>query len=405
MEFSSALGVSRDLDRWRKVIRLTLLRNGGDAIATAMKRHSNRALAFSSDRRLVVFWNVTSRCNLSCPQCYIGAEATTSNEMSTAEAQAFIDDLASVKVPLLMFSGGEPLIRPDFWDLARHAQEMGIKTAVSTNGTLIDDEAASRLKELGVEYVGVSLDGATEETHDRIRGQGSYAKAVRGLESCLDVGLKCGVRVTATMENFKEIPALLDLTARLGVPRFCLYWLVPSGRGRNDYRGRQLKPDQVKAVFDQLYEAAGSFDPDIMEILTVDAPQDGAYLLERLSSDKEPALDNALTLLQRTGDSCSAGDRVANVDSRGNVYPCQFLQMDEYLIGNVTEQRFSSLWIDEDNHVLNLFRNKRGNLEGACQGCTSKDVCVGGCKARALYERGSIWASDPFCTKINKTDP
>jgi radical SAM protein with 4Fe4S-binding SPASM domain len=386
------------------MIRLTLLRHGGDTIGTAIKHRSepsNRMLAFTEVRRPVVFWNITSRCNLSCPQCYISAGASSANELSTAEAMALMDDLASMRVPLLMFTGGEPLLRPDFWELADYARDLGMKTAVSTNGTLIRDDEASRLKGSGVEYVGVSLEGATEGTHDRVRGPGSFGEAIKGLEACVGAGLKCGIRVTATKDNFEEISALLDLTAVMGVPRFCLYWLVPSGRGRDSYLEKQLDQAQVEEVFRVLYDASKAFDPDTMEILTVDAPQDGAYLLDQLSRDGDPELEHALTLLNCTGDSCSAGDRVANVDPQGNVYPCQFLQMEEQRIGNVRTEKFSSMWNDVDNPVLQRFRNKKAMLQGQCVECSSGDICAGGCKARALHGRGSIWAPDPFCTKAD----
>lgn len=382
------------------MIRLTLLRRGSDSVGMRMKHRSgtpNRYLAFSEDRRPVVFWNITSRCNLSCPQCYIDAGSSAEKEISTSEALAFIDDLSDMKVPLLMFTGGEPLLRPDFWDLVHHAHLSGTKTAVSTNGTLLTDDAASRLQEAGVEYVGVSLDGATRETHDRIRGPGSFVQAVEGLEACVRAGLKCGVRVTVTKDNFGEISSLVDLTAKMKVPRFCLYWLVPSGRGKDSYREKQLDPDQVGTVFRLLYDAAKTFDPSTLEILTVDAPQDGAYLLGGLARDKDPELENARRLLHCTGDSCSAGDRVANVDPQGNVYPCQFLQTEEMLVGNIREQRFSQLWSDPSNPVLTSFRKKKVLLQGRCGACAFKELCGGGCRARALHEEGSTWASDRFC--------
>lgn len=383
------------------MIRLTLLRHGDDTVGQTIKHRSrempNRLVAFTEMRRPVVFWNITSRCNLSCPQCYISAGAPSENELSTDEAKALMDDLASMRVPLLMFTGGEPLLRPDLWKLVGHAQELGIKSAVSTNGTMLTDAVAARMKQAGVEYVGVSLDGARQRTHDSIRGEGSYAKAISGLEACVRVGLKSGIRITATKDNYGEIPELLDLTAELKVPRFCLYWLVPSGRGRSAYEEKQLDRGQVGAVFDLLYKKAKELSPDVMEILTVDAPQDGAYLLDRLAADKDSELANALSLLECTGDSCSAGDRVANIDPQGNVYPCQFTQHSDMRIGNVRDRMFSQMWNDNTNPVLSGFRNKKQTIHGRCQDCPSMGTCGGGCRARAYYEGGDIAASDPFC--------
>ncbi len=177
------------------MIRLTLLVHGGDTIGTMMKRRferSNRTVAFTDVRKPVVFWNMTSRCNLSCSHCYIDAGAPQANELSTAEATAFMEDLAKMKVPLLMFTGGEPFLRPDLLKLASNAHDLGLRTAISTNGTMITKEKASMLKSFGVEYVGVSLDGATRETHDHIRGDGSFAKAIDGLKVCVGSGLACG---------------------------------------------------------------------------------------------------------------------------------------------------------------------------------------------------------------------
>ncbi len=382
------------------MIRLTLLRHGGDTIGTTIKHQSSppgRVLAFTEVRSPLVFWNITYRCNLSCHQCYINAGRSGEEELSTDEALRFMDDIASIKVPLLMFTGGEPLLRPDFWVLADHARQLGIKTAISSNGTLIKEKEALDLKKNGVEYVGVSLDGATELTNDGIRGQGSFTKAVDGLTACVNAGLNCGVRVTVSKDNFDEIPDLIDLTMKLKVPRFCLYWLVPSGRGKGAYQEKQLDEDQISSIFDMLFKASKDIDPKIMEILTVDAPQDGAYLLRDLSKDGDPETMNALKLLQCTGDSCSAGNRVVNVDPHGNIYPCQFLQVEEQKIGNLRERRFSEIWKDPSNSVLQGFRNKKAMLQGECAKCSSKDICAGGCRARALYAHDNIWASDPFC--------
>lgn len=190
------------------MIRLTLLRHGGDTIGTTIKHQSSppgRILAFTEVRSPLVFWNITYRCNLSCHQCYINAGRSGEEELSTDEALRFMDDIASIKVPLLMFTGGEPLLRPDFWVLADHARQLGIKTAISSNGTLIKEKEALDLKKNGVEYVGVSLDGATELTNDGIRGQGSFTKAVDGLTACVNAGLNCGVRVTVSKDNFDDI--------------------------------------------------------------------------------------------------------------------------------------------------------------------------------------------------------
>ncbi len=387
------------------MIRITQLVHGKGTVSDALKHRKkpphevpSRLLAFAETRRPVVFWNITSRCNLACEHCYLsaGTGLNTSQELSLDEAKGFISDLAQMRVPLLLFTGGEPLMRHDFWELAEYATENELKTALSTNGTLITKDVAKRLKDTGIEYVGVSLDG-TERTHDAMRNQpGCFRKAVQALRNCMEIGLKAGIRVTLTRDNHDEIGYLLALSRELKVPRFCVYWLVPSGRGRDIYN-KQLEPHEMYRIFEMLYQHARAMDPGEMEILTVDAPQDGIYLLEKLKEDSSPDYENALKLLQYTGDSCSAGDRVANVDPYGNVYPCQFAQIEELKIGNIRERKFSELWNDASNPVLNAFREKTQHLKGKCGSCPYRELCGGGCRIRAFIQYGNIWAEEPLC--------
>lgn len=383
------------------MIRITQLVHGEGTVSEALRHKKkpshqfpSKLLAFSETRRPVVFWNVTGRCNLSCAHCYINAGYDGENELSLEEAKVFIDDLAEMKIPLLMFTGGEPLVRRDFWELADYASARGLKIALSTNGTLITKEVAAKIKEFGIEYVGVSLDGAKEETHDIIRNQpGSFKKAMQALKNCTELGLKSGIRVTVTKDNYREIADLIDLSLSLNIPRFCVYWLVPSGRGKRIYE-KQLEPRDIFHIFDLLYQRSKDLDPEKMEILTVDAPQDSVYLLNKLRGDER---ENALKLLQLTGDSCSAGDRVANVDPVGNVYPCQFAQLEELKVGNIREKKFSELWNDTMNPVLSAFRAKAELLSGKCGSCQYKELCGGGCRIRAYAQYGDIWAEDPLC--------
>ena len=388
------------------MIRITQLVHGKGTVSDALKHRKkpphqvpSRLLAFAETRRPVIFWNVTNKCNLACAHCYISAnpQLADSDELSLGEAKAFMDDLAAMKIPLLLFSGGEPLVRKDFWELAGYAAAKGLKTALSTNGTLITKAAAAKLKTAGIEYVGVSLDGAKEETHDAIRNQpGSFKKAVQALVNCAEIGLKAGIRITITRANYHEIADLLDLSVRLNVPRFCVYWLVPSGRGKEIY-DLQLEPHETSRIVDLLYRSARDLNAEEMELLTVDAPQDGIYLLSKLKEDNRGDYENALKLLHYTGDSCSAGDRVANVDPLGNVYPCQFAQLSEFKIGNVRERKFSELWNDPDNSILKKFREKTEHLKGRCGSCVYNALCGGGCRIRAYAQYGDLCAEDPLC--------
>lgn len=283
-------------------------------------------------------------------------------------------------------------------ELQAHAQERKMRAVISTNGTLITKDVARRLKDSGISYVGISIDGSDAETHDAIRNQqGSFEKAIQALKNCVEIDLKCGIRITASKDNVAEIPKLLDMCLELGVPRFCLYWLVPSGRGEGIYAEKQLSREEILETLDFLYEKAKTLDPSVIEILTVDAPQDGIYLLKKMSKEGHPEYENAYKLLSFTGDSCSAGDRAANVDPVGNVFACQFAQREELVVGNVRERKFSDLWNDQENAILNRFRNKKEALKGACGTCVNKDICGGGCRIRALNQHGDIWAEDSMC--------
>jgi radical SAM protein with 4Fe4S-binding SPASM domain len=289
-------------------------------------------------------------------------------------------------------------VRNDIWKLLDHARSRGLKTALSSNGTLITKNVAKKIKDLEVEYVGISLDGANEKIHDAIRNQpGSFRKSVRALKNCVEAGLKCGIRMTITKDNYHEVSRLLSLAIRLGVPRFCIYWLVPSGRGRQLYSSKRLGNEEVTKVLDLLYMKAKEFNSSCLEILTVDAPQDGVYILNKLMEESSPEYKNALKLLEYMGDACSAGERIANVDSAGNVYPCQFAQLEELKIGNIRQRKFSEIWSDSENPMLSAFRNKTAHLKGKCSLCAYKELCKGGCRIRAYIEYGDIWAEDPLC--------
>jgi len=393
------------------MIRFTELLHGEGTVAKIMKHRGkdpsaipSRYLAFSEQKRPLIFWNLTNRCNLSCSQCYISAGGQQlNNELSSNDSRKLVNEAAACRTPLLMLSGGEPLVRPDFWDILEHARSKDLRVAVSSNGILITKSVALRLKEEQVDYVGISLDGANSSTHDNLRGQkGSFESSIRALKNCAESGIKCGVRLTATKDNFKEIPELLSLTKSLGIPRFCLYWLVPSGRGKNLYQNRRLDKDDIAWVLDRLYQSAMTFDPETIEILSVDAPQDGIYILNRLRKELPGRYEKAHEILELVGDSCSAGDRILNIDPQGNIYPCQFAQLQELRVGNLKDRPIDELWNDPANPVLFDLRSKVDRLKGKCGKCVHKRICSGGCRIRAYFESGDLWAEDPHCISFEE---
>lgn len=377
----------------------------GTVSAVAAHRGSDgpvpgRYLAFSGMKGPVVFWNVTGRCNLVCTHCYSasGPGRETGEELFHAEARALIDDLAETGVPLVIFSGGEPLVRPDILELAGYCRERGIRTALSTNGTLITADLAERIRDAGIGYVGVSLDGATAPTHDRFRNSpGAFDRAVAAFACCRGAGVRCGVRVTLTRENQAELGPLVDLARELSASRFCLYWLVPCGRGTDAYERLQLGALEVTRALSLLYQKAKEVPPDEMEFLTVDAPQDCVHLLESMGRDRSPDLSGALDLIGSRNGGCSAGVRVACVDPAGRVYPCQFARLPEFLAGSVRERRFSEIWNDSRNPVFARFRNDSRDFSGKCRDCRYLRLCGGGCRVRAYARTGDFLGEDPFC--------
>ncbi len=352
-------------------------------------------LHFSHHDRPLVVWNVTYRCNLECAHCYIDAEERSSrDELTTAEAQRMIDDLAEMRVPVLLFSGGEPLTRNDTLDLARYATDRNLRSVLSTNGTLIDREMAQRIKASGVQYVGVSIDGLGP-THDRFRcRRGAFRAAVDGIRNCIAVGLKSGIRFTLNALNYADLPAVLDLVEELNVPRFCMYHLVYSGRG-SDLRDRDVTPEQRRRAVALLIDRTLDWDRRGIrtEVLTTDQQADGAYLHAYITENLPDRVGEVRRLLEMHG-GCSAGCKISNVDPAGNVHACPF--WGHVTLGNVGERRFSEIWRDPDNPMLKQLRRKHELVKGKCAECAYKEVCAG-CRIRAEAAFGDPWAEDPAC--------
>ncbi|MGD0953344.1 MAG: radical SAM protein [Methanotrichaceae archaeon] len=346
---------------------------------------------FSGMARPVVMWNLTRQCNLSCDHCYLDARGEARDELGLEEGTRLIDDLAEMKIPVLIFTGGEPLLSKNIYAYAFHAREVGLGTALSTNGTLITPEVARLLAEAKIRYVGVSLDSSRPEAHDEFRGvAGAHARALQGIRNAREAGLKTGLRVTLTRDNWFEIPALLDLALEENIPRFCLYHLVPTGRGAGIVE-RDVTPEQRRSVIKLLAEAAVELKDREIEILTTDSPMDGAYLLELLKDD--PRCETVRQLLTNAG-GCSTGSKVANINHRGDVHPCHF--MPQVVVGNVRERSFRDIWIDNPSPELKALREMRSNLKGACGSCEYLDLC-GGCRQKAFHFLGDMMEEDPTC--------
>ena len=384
------------------MINVTKLCCGGDFAGDALRYGHTRGAA------PVVAWNCTEACNLACRHCYSDAGARRGDkELTTAGARDMIADLARCGVPVLLFSGGEPLLRPDLFELAAFAAGKGLRTVLSTNGTAIGHDEAAMLAESGFSYVGVSLDGIGPG-HDRFRGvEGAFEKAVEGMRQCLQSGLKTGIRFTLSRQTFPELGPVIDFALSSGASRLCVYHLVPCGRGK-EMGGEFLSPREARDAMDLILRKAREAHREnpAFELLTVDNHADGVYLYLRLRAEDPGRAEIARSLLERAGGNRS-GTGIACVDARGNVFPDQFSR--GLLLGTVREHRFSDIWRDEGNTMLRDLRNRAGLLKGRCGRCGWKELCNGNMRARALAVPGDLWAEDPGCylteEELNQVSP
>ena len=353
-------------------------------------------LQFAKDKRPIVVWNMTRRCNLRCVHCYSESQDKEyGGELSTEEAKTFIRDLADFKAPVLLFSGGEPLIREDLFELGKFAQGMGMRTVISTNGTLIDLDAAQRIKDANFSYVGVSLDGI-EANNDRFRGKkGAFDAALKGIRSCRQLGVNVGLRFTINKLNFIDLPRILDLLVEEGIPRCCIYHLVYSGRGRKLMED-DLTHEETREAVDIIFDKTIEFHKKGLniEVLTVDNHTDGVYLYQRVKRDNLERADEVLQLLRWNGGN-SSGIGIGNVDNLGYVHADQFWK--HYSFGNVRERKFSDIWMDTSDELMRGLKNRKPLLKGKCAECKYLDICNGNFRVRAEAVYNDVWAEDPAC--------
>ncbi len=352
----------------------------------------------AAERRPVVVWNVTRSCNLLCLHCYSDSEARRyEGELTTEEGYVLLEDLGRFQVPAVLFSGGEPLVRRDLFDLVAFARARGLRPTLSTNGTLITSEVAARIKQSGFTYVGVSLDGIGE-VNDRFRGvAGAFDRALRAFHNLKAVGQRVGLRLTLNRHNVENLHRIFDLIEMEGIDRACFYHLVPSGRGRT-IAGDILPPPETRAAVDVILERAADFHRRGLakEVLTVDNHVDGVYAYLRLKAEGSPRADEVLRLLRWNGGGLySSGVGIADVDFLGNVHPDQFWM--HYSFGNVRRRPFSRIWTDTSDPLMAGLKDRKGRLKGRCGGCKWLDACGGALRVRAELATGDPWAPDPGC--------
>jgi Fe-coproporphyrin III synthase len=344
----------------------------------------------------VVIWNLIRRCNLNCRHCYsTSADKDFAGELSTQEVFTAMEDLRAFGVPVLILSGGEPLMRPDLFDLARRAKELGFYVALSTNGTLIDTTLIPRLREARFDYLGISLDGL-EATHDRFRRRpGAFRESLDGLRLCRDAGIRVGMRFTLTRDNAQDLPGLLDLMEAEGIDKFYLSHLNYAGRG-NTNRGDDAQFRMTREAMDLLFETCwGRIQAGVpMELVTGNNDADAVYLLQ-WAQQRFPGRVAALSAVLRAWGGNASGVNVANIDNLGTVHPDTFWW--NHSLGSVRERPFSAIWEDLADPLLAGLKQSPRPVKGRCAACAYLDICNGNTRTRAFQLTGDPWAEDPGC--------
>ncbi|MDR1049725.1 MAG: radical SAM protein [Deltaproteobacteria bacterium] len=354
-------------------------------------------LQFSEDKKPVVVWNMTRACNLACAHCYASATpGPAPDELTLPEAVGLVESLTDHGVPVILFSGGEPLMHPHLAELAALAVKRGARAVLSTNGLLLDRRMADKLKDIGLSYVGISLDGLGP-AHDAMRGRrGAFRGALEAIRTAGAAGLKVGLRLTLTRGNQNDLDALFDLMEAEGIPRVCFYHLVDSGKNPA-LAGQGLTLEETRAAVDLIAGRARMMREAgiAAEVLTVDNQADGPYLyLKMLAEGRADEAERAMELLKLNG-GASSGHGIASVSWNGLVHPDQFWR--SVVLGSVRERSFPEIWHDPNNSLLMALKDKYSHLKGRCRDCRFLTVCGGGLRARACFLTGDPWAPDPAC--------
>jgi len=353
-------------------------------------------LQFSADKKPVIVWNITRRCNLRCVHCYAHArEEAGTDELTTEQGRILLDDLAAFGVPVVLFSGGEPLARRDLPELAAYAVGKGMRAVISTNGTLISAAVARTLKDIGLSYVGISLDGM-QEVNDRFRAvPGAFRAALEGIRNCQAAGIKVGLRFTINRFNVQEIPGIFDLIEDMDIPRVCFYHLVYAGRGSGLVK-EDLNAEETRRTLDLIIDRTRRLHDQgrPKEVLTVDNHADGPYLYLRMLREDPKRAKEVLELL-KWNEGNNSGRGIGCVSWDGAVHADQFWR--HYSFGNVKERPFSEIWMDTSNPFMRQLKEKKKHVKGRCADCRWLDICAGNFRVRAEAVSGDIWAPDPAC--------
>ena len=344
----------------------------------------------------VVIWNLIRRCNLTCKHCYsISADTNFPGELNTEQVYTVMDDLKGFKVPVLILSGGEPLLRPDIYDVAKRAKAKGFYVGLSSNGTLIDENNIAKIAECDFNYVGVSLDGI-RETHDKFRRMdGAFEASLKGIRLCRDLGLKIGVRFTMTQDNAHDLPGLLKLVEDEGIDRFYFSHLNYAGRG-NKNRKDDAHHQMTRQAMDLLFDTCWDYQQRGLdkEFTTGNNDADGVYFLHWVEKRFPDQAAHVRAKLAQWGGN-SSGVNVANIDNLGNVHPDTMWW--HHTLGNVRERPFPDIWMDTSDPIMAGLKAKPRKVGGRCGACLHFDICDGNTRVRAQQLTGDPWAEDPGC--------
>lgn len=348
---------------------------------------------------MMVVWNYTNKCNLRCRHCYQDAGPMRSGgrtqELNTEERLKVVEDLAESNIPTIFFSGGEPLIESDFFDVVKYAKEKGFYFSIASNGTLFNKESSRQVAELGPGYVAVSLDAATPELHDRLRGvEGMWQQSVQGIRNLREAGVTTCISYTHTRENADELSEMFELRERLGAYKVIMYNYIPVGRG--DFENDPT-PEQREEAYRVMYNHLDAGQ----HVVATTAPQFGSYCKQRSSAciilaHYADLRAQELGVIADIISGCGAGRAYASIQPDGKVTPCVY--MPNLVVGDLRKQSFREIW--EGSAVLTSLRD-RDSLWGSCSTCQHKAIC-GGCRARAYAYFNDLKGPDPGC--INNAD-
>jgi radical SAM protein with 4Fe4S-binding SPASM domain len=330
-------------------------------------------------------WEMTSACNLRCIHCHTSGGKPSADELTTPEAKRLLDQLAGIsEFRMMAYTGGEPLVRPDLFELLAYSQSLGFTNTLATNATLIDDAVARDLRRYGVVIGAVSLDGFDAATHDYVRNQpGAFEAAMRGIEALRRAGIPLHINITAMEYNMDQMEPLMRLVDELGAAILIMYQLVPVGRGRVIEKA-SLDLGANERLIRFMVQAQSRLRA-IME--PVAGPQYWSFMLHRAGIERGPLLRLAETVFH----GCSAGRGFVYIKPNGEVWPCPFIEVG---CGNVRETPFSTIWATAP--IFDDLRHREERLQGRCGECPYRRLC-GGCRGRTLAATGNYLAEDPSC--------